>query len=272
MIEITNAGIELEGLGPFHYLDAGSGEPILFVPGWTMTAEIFRAQVTHFAHDHRVLVLEPRSHGQSVETLDGNTCVEIAKDIRAFIAAMELEGVVLVTWSNAVHYGYAYLGDGIGRVRAFVAIDSPPCSMRRDKADAWFDGDREELIELWPARFVKDRSAWFREFVQTIVARPLEARELEWFLGMHYSTPMHAAVQLWLSGSLMDSRDLVRRLDRELPMLNVVRREVLSEASAWLAANAPGTAVGEMVSHAGFWEDPATFNELLGRFIQSLGP
>ena len=87
---------------------------------------------------------------------------------------------------------------------------------------------------------------------------------------MHFSTPTHAAVQLWLSGTLMDSRDLVRTLAGNLPMLNVLRSDVFGHGSAWLAHYAPAVAVGRMISHAGFWEDPKSFNGIVDAFIATL--
>ena len=50
-----------------HYLEAGPAEAeapaILFVPGWTMPAEIWEKQIAHFAKTHRVVAMDPRSQG-----------------------------------------------------------------------------------------------------------------------------------------------------------------------------------------------------------------
>ena len=53
---VTSDGVEL------HYLEAGSGPTLVFVPGWTMPAEIWEAQLGHFASTHRVVALDPRGH------------------------------------------------------------------------------------------------------------------------------------------------------------------------------------------------------------------
>ena len=44
---------------------------ILFVPGWTMPAWIWQSQIDYFAHDYRVVAMDPRSQGQSSQTSDG---------------------------------------------------------------------------------------------------------------------------------------------------------------------------------------------------------
>ena len=39
---------------------------ILFVPGWTMPAWIWQNQIDYFAHDYRVVAMDPRSQGRVV--------------------------------------------------------------------------------------------------------------------------------------------------------------------------------------------------------------
>ena len=42
---ITSDGVKL------HYLESGTGSTILFVPGWTMPAEIWQPQMEHFSNN-----------------------------------------------------------------------------------------------------------------------------------------------------------------------------------------------------------------------------
>ena len=64
---LTSDGVEL------HYLEAGSGPTIVFVPGWTAPAEIWEPQMAHFAATHRVVALDPRSQGRSRKRQKGTT-------------------------------------------------------------------------------------------------------------------------------------------------------------------------------------------------------
>ena len=43
-----------------HYLEAGSGPAIVFVPGWTNPAWIWEPQIRNFSKKYRVVALEPR--------------------------------------------------------------------------------------------------------------------------------------------------------------------------------------------------------------------
>ena len=58
---------------------------ILFVPGWTMPAWIWQSQIDYFAHDYRVVAMDPRSQGQSSQTNDGLYPAARARDIKAVV-------------------------------------------------------------------------------------------------------------------------------------------------------------------------------------------
>jgi len=75
----TSDGIEL------HYLEAGNGPAILFVPGWTGVGEFWEPQLNHFARSHHVVALDPRSQGDSEKAADGNYTERRAQDIKEII-------------------------------------------------------------------------------------------------------------------------------------------------------------------------------------------
>src|SRR2546430_15522843 len=57
-----------------HSLSGGSGPgpTIIFVPGWTMPADIWEPQLRYFARSARVIALDPRSQGASERVSEGN--------------------------------------------------------------------------------------------------------------------------------------------------------------------------------------------------------
>ena len=66
----TSDGVRLhyieQGPGVFQpgFLDAG-GRTIVLIPGWTMPAWIFQAQIADFARSWHVVALDPRGQGES---------------------------------------------------------------------------------------------------------------------------------------------------------------------------------------------------------------
>ena len=55
----TSDGVNL------HYLEAGSGKPILMIPGWSQTAEQFKYQLSGLSDRYRVIAVDMRGHGES---------------------------------------------------------------------------------------------------------------------------------------------------------------------------------------------------------------
>jgi hypothetical protein len=53
----TSDGVSL------YYLEAGSGKPILMIPGWSQTAEQFKYQLTGLSDRYRVIAVDMRGHG-----------------------------------------------------------------------------------------------------------------------------------------------------------------------------------------------------------------
>src|SRR3977135_980870 len=74
-----------------HYLSGGrgSGPAIVFVPGWTMPADIWEPQLRFFPARSRVTALDPRSQGASQGTSDGNYTDRRAQDIHELIAQIK---------------------------------------------------------------------------------------------------------------------------------------------------------------------------------------
>lgn len=81
------------------YRTAGCGStPVIFVPGWTMSCEVYEHQLAHFADssDYLALSYDPRAHGRSTQTPSGHYYEQHARDLRALITALRLHRIVLV--------------------------------------------------------------------------------------------------------------------------------------------------------------------------------
>jgi non-heme chloroperoxidase len=89
----TSDGVQL------HYLEAGSGPAIVFVPGWTMPAEIWNEQIQEFSRRYHVVALDPRSQGRSEKVTEGHFPERRARDVYELVQQLGLEPAVLVGWS-----------------------------------------------------------------------------------------------------------------------------------------------------------------------------
>ena len=72
-----------------------AGEPgrrpdIVLIPGWRLTADIWRDQMARLSTEGRVIAIDPRSQGDSTKTADGDTPETRAQDLKAVIAQLGL--------------------------------------------------------------------------------------------------------------------------------------------------------------------------------------
>jgi len=121
----TSDGVRL------HYIEAGPSDSVqpprtlVFVPGWTMPAWIFERQIASLSRQFRVVVLDPRSQGNSAIAPSGHDHVRRGRDIGELIARLGGPPVVLVGWSLGVLDSLAYLrGHGDSKLAGLVLIDN----------------------------------------------------------------------------------------------------------------------------------------------------
>ena len=91
-----------------YYEEAGTGQPIIFIPGWAGTTEFYAHQMPHFTKRYHALTYDPRSQGRSSKTLENNHYLQHGKDLKAFVDALGLKDVILVSLSGGCYDVYAY--------------------------------------------------------------------------------------------------------------------------------------------------------------------
>ena len=147
---LTSDGVRL------HYREAGQGSPTLvFIPGWLMPAEIFDAQLTALSARHHVVVLSPRSQGQSEAFAGPHTPERRARDIHEFVAKTVQGPFVLVGWSLGVMEGLDYVQRFRPKgLKGLVLVDNsigearPPKSSGRLRARQT-DAERTEYLRAF---------------------------------------------------------------------------------------------------------------------------
>jgi non-heme chloroperoxidase len=252
------------------YTERGSGPPVVFVPGWTMAGDVFEHQLAALASSYRVITFDPRSHGRSTVTAEGNSYPQQGRDLVAFLDALSLSAVHLVGWSFGGLACYEAIEQaGPERSRSLTVLDQTPKPLGTGAAGEWADEDLDGFLDGFVAPVAADGEAFAADFLPWLVDRSLEPDEQRWLASMHFSTPGHAAESLLVSAMLSDYTDIARSLDSTVPLANVVRRDWLAEAEPWLSAHAPNAALWTMPSHLGFWDSPAEFNDRLVTFLET---
>ena len=258
----TSDGVRL------HYLQAGQGRSILFVPGWTMPAWIWEHQIAHFSRHYRVVAFDPRSHGDSERVTEGHYPNRLARDIRELTQHLELPPTVLVGWSmGALQVLTAVEQFGTGWLSAVVLVDE----VLGYSPNAWMDPRRRGKGRL---ELQADRKGVTDRFVRGMYKRPQPEDYLQRIMTESLRTPTNTAVTLGASFSAVgDWRKILPNIDR--PLLFVVTEPQRKQAEG-VSADVPSARVEvfERAGHALFVDEPDRFNRLLEDFLiqAGLGP
>ena len=255
-----------------YYEEAGSGTPIIFIPGWTATTEYMRQQIDHFSIRYRAIVYDPRSQGRSSKTLENNNYTRHGADLMAFIDALTLKDVILVAHSWGCLDAYAYFrAYGTENVKAFVCIDSTPKRIIEKEGDWGFINDVSDIKDYYDS-MINHRLTWAHDFQQSMVTRPLTEEENNWLVDESMKTPTHVMVLLDYDANIADYTGEAKMIDGKIPVLNVLSdKEGWTEpGKTWLAKNTPNSEVVVFGLHLMFWEFPDKFNAAVDAFLEKV--
>ncbi len=250
---LTSDGVRL------HYTETGQGHTIVLVPGWTMPAWIWDAQITDFARRFRVIAFDPRAQGDSETAPSGYDATRRGEDIAELVQRLGPDPVLLVGWSLGVLDVLAYVhAHGDARIAGLVLVDN---SVGEEPAPAPSRHHR-------PARPPASREARMRLFVSSMFARPRPPAYLDRLTTACLRTPQGAAAALlnydeprsfWKEAVYATAR----------PVLYLVTPRFAGQAEN-LRLHDPlaESVVLRGVGHAMFVDDPGRFDALVADFIR----
>jgi non-heme chloroperoxidase len=269
----TNDGVNL------HYLEAGSGKPILMIPGWSQTAEQFKYQLSGLSDRYRVIALDMRGHGESDKPEFGYKISRLAKDVHDAIHALDLDEVNILGHSmgSSVIWNY-YDMFGPERLSKLLLIDqmpmitSNPAWPEEERVNSGAIFDPQSLYETINALAGPDGVETTRGFIGSMVTKSIAPEEKDWIIERNLTMPRQHAATLLYNHSTQDWRDLIPRL--ELPTLVVGGRvsTVPWKSQAWIAEQVPGARLEifeeeEGGNHFMFMEGHEKFNAIVADFV-----
>jgi pimeloyl-ACP methyl ester carboxylesterase len=269
----TSDGVQL------HYLEAGSGKPILMIPGWSQSAEQFKYQLSGLSDRYRVIAVDMRGHGESDKPEFGYKISRLAKDVRDMIEALDLDEVNILGHSmgSSVIWNY-YDMFGPERLSKLLLIDqmpmitSNPVWSEQERIDSGAIFDPQSLYETINALAGPDGVETTRGFIGNMVTKSIAPEEKEWIIERNLRMPRHLASTLLYNHATQDWRDLIPRL--ELPTLVVGGRVsvVPWRSQEWVAEQIPGARLEifeeeEGGNHFMFIEGHDKFNAIVADFV-----
>ena len=254
---VTSDGVRL------HYLEAGppNAHTLVFIPGWTMPAWIWVAQIQSFSTRYHVIAFDPRGQGDSAAPAGGYEPVRRGQDITELLMQLGPQPVVVVAWSLGVLDTLAAIHTGGDRMLAgLVLVDN---SVGEEPPPVIRAGPKPKRRGPPPPREVT-----MRQFVKGMFQHPQPDYFVDRLTQSCLRTPDYAA-RLLLSYPVPRSYWREAIYATRVPVLYVVRPRWVEQGQN-LLRNRPNTELDVFTDagHALFLDDASRFDRDVDSFLR----
>jgi pimeloyl-ACP methyl ester carboxylesterase len=269
----TSDGVRL------HYIEAGSGDVLVMIPGWSQTAAQFKHQIAGLSDRYRVIAIDMRGHGESDKPTHGYRIQRLSADVHEFITANNLKGVTLAGHSMGCSVIWGYWEQfGRDRVNKLILIDQMPMITGnptwsdQEKEDSGAILDKESLYSVTNALAGPDGVKTTEGFITGMFNKSYPRDELNWVIAQNLKMPRAYAARLLYDHATNDWRDVIPLID--IPTLVVGGKASLVgwKSQVWIGKQIPGARTEifeteEGGNHFMFMENPDKFNRIVKEFM-----
>ncbi|GAA4607170.1 pimeloyl-ACP methyl ester carboxylesterase [Actinoplanes octamycinicus] len=198
-----------------HYLDWGSGQPMLFVPSAWLPVQMWEHQLTDLTERGlRCVAYDRRGHGRSDAPWDGYDYDTLADDLAALVDHLDLRDLTLVGHSAGGGEVVRYLTrHGAHRVRGIVLLAATTPFPKRTADNP--HGVPAELSAADAAYRAADRPRWNAERAASFFAldtNEVSPEQIEWFRDIIMRCTPRAHRATYATAFHTDLRDELRAL------------------------------------------------------------
>jgi pimeloyl-ACP methyl ester carboxylesterase len=254
-------------------IEAGQAGPrptLVFVPGWSTGADIWRQQIDRFAPTHRVIAFDPRSQGQSTITTSGNTPEMRAQDLHNLLERADARRPVLISWSQGVQdlaayverYGTHDLG-GLVLVDAAVSDGADGIVARPEETAAQF-----KMFAVYQAH----QEEYLRGMMGAIISKTQPDGVIDRLVATGMKTPPTIGIGMLVADLFGVNRTAaLKRIDCPTLIIASAKSGELARQQSG-ASQIPHARLEKIedAAHAVFLDQPARFSELLEKFVKDL--
>jgi microsomal epoxide hydrolase len=244
---------------------------LVFIPGWSAGADIWREQIDRFARAHRVISFDPRSEGESTKTTSGNTPEIRAQDLHALLERVGVKRPVLIGWSQGVQDIAAYVERygtkdlaGIVLVDAAISDGADGMAARPEETAAQF-----KMFAVYQAH----QKEYLGGMMRAIISKPQSDGVIERLVSTGMKTPTDIGVAMLVADMFGVNRTpALKKIDCPTLIIASAKSDELARQEA--GANQIPHARFEKVkdaAHAVFVDQPDRFDELVTSFVAKLG-
>ena len=254
------------------YRDIGTGKPVVFVHGWTLSSAIWRGQLDWLAGNGlRAVAYDRRGHGQSTKPPSGYGYDTLSDDLAAVLDRLDLRDVTLVGHSMGGGEVVRYLSRHGGRRIARVLLVAPTTPYALKTADNPEGLDRA-IYDKLVAALEANRPAYLQAGMPAFLGANPDRETAAWAMAIAVQATLDAQVQCLRAFAETDFRP-------DLRAVTMPTRIVYGTADApIIPVHARRTHEGiagsrletyEGAPHALFVTDRDRFNNELLEFAQS---
>jgi non-heme chloroperoxidase len=187
----THDGVEL------FYRDWGSGRPLVFLAGWTLSSDMWAYQMQPLTErGFRCVAYDRRAHGRSSDPGRGYEFDTLADDLAAVLDALDLQGATVVAHSFASGEIVRYLTlHGVARVARVVLLAPAAVPFLLKTPDNPHGVDAAVFEELRRA-FARNFPEWAEANAAPYFVADTPRSVVDWTLGLMTQTSLQAAVEL----------------------------------------------------------------------------
>jgi len=135
MIDIKHHTIHANGIRQ-HFLDAGTGAPVVLLHGFPETSFAWRYQIPELAKTYRVIAPDLRGYGETDKPASGYDKRNMAKDLLSLMDVLELKRIALVGHDRGARVATRFAKDHPDAVDRLVVMDNVPTRIVAREFDA----------------------------------------------------------------------------------------------------------------------------------------
>ena len=265
--------IEVEPNVRLHITDAGEGRPIVLIPGWPLSDEMYEYQYNDLIKNNfRVICITLRGFGKSDKPYGANTYDVHALDIHRILKKLDVRNAVLGGFSMggaiAIHYLSVYNSTHVSKLALFGAA-APIWTQRKDFPYNLPTSAVDELIDL----NYSDRPKLLSNFAKIFSAAETSLNEgiAGWLNGICLSASSYATAQCLIALRDTDLRSDLAKIHVPTVIMHGRKDKICSfDLAEQMKAGISDSHIVafENSGHSLFLEETHKFNQEIVKFAQ----
>ena len=265
--------IEVERYVHLHVTDAGEGRPIVLIPGWPLSDEMYEYQYSDLMNkDFRVIGITLRGFGRSDKPYGAYNYDVHAKDIKSILDKLNIKDAVLGGFSMGGAIAIRYLANyDASRISKLILAGAaaPVWTQRKDFPFNFTQKDVDDLIAL----NFRDRPKLLSNFAKIFSASETSLNEgiSKWLNGIGLVATSHATGQCLYALRDTDLREDLTKINIPTLILHGKKDKICSyQLAEQLKAGIKDSQLiaFENSGHSLFLEESKKFNSELIKFAK----